>query len=161
MKIKIASSDINQVFEYLDTNKDGYINYLEFCELCEEKRKNIDPFNSEEANDMMTKKKELANKTFDAMDLEHLERMSVASKMYKGFKSNKLKSGSLATKLIAQNHSFGVGTLPSDNMGKILTHEFEKEFVNQKEHRQKIDKERYEINKILKRGQHTKASKIR
>lgn len=101
MKIKIASSDINQVFEYLDTNKDGYINYLEFCELCEEKRKNIDPFNSEEANDMMTKKKELANKTFDAMDLEHLERMSVASKMYKGFKSNKLKSGSLATKLIA------------------------------------------------------------
>lgn len=109
----------------------------------------------------MTKKKEIANKTFDGIDLEHLERMSVASKMYKGFKSNKLKSGSLKTKLIAQNHSFGVGTLPSDNMGKILTHEFEKEFVNQKEHRQKIDKERYEINKILKRGQHTKASKIR
>ncbi len=49
---------------------------------------------------MMTKKKEQINKTIDVMDLEHLERMSVASKMYKGFKSNKLKSGNIAAKLI-------------------------------------------------------------
>jgi hypothetical protein len=44
--------------------------------------------------------------------------------MYKGFKSNKLKN-----RLAKQpSHTFGVSSLPSDNMDKILTHGFEKEF---------------------------------
>jgi len=59
------------------------------------------------------------------------------------------------------NRSFGIGTLPSDNMGKIITHEFEKEFVSKVEQKQRIDRERYELAKLLKRGPHTKASKIR
>jgi Ca2+-binding EF-hand superfamily protein len=44
LKIKLSSSDINSVFEYLDTSKDGHLTYSEFCNLCEEKRRNIDPF---------------------------------------------------------------------------------------------------------------------
>lgn len=95
------------------------------------------------------------------MDVDNLERMSVASKMYKGFKSNKLKIAKIPEKYKNQNHSFGVGTLPSDNMGKIITHEFEKEYVNHKELRKQVERERYELGKFLKRSQHTKASKIR
>ena len=44
MKIKIAGSDLTSVFDHLDSNKDGFIDYNEFCGLCEEKRRNIDPF---------------------------------------------------------------------------------------------------------------------
>jgi len=33
-------------------------------------------------------------------------------------------------KNINANQSFGIGTLPSDNMNKIMTHEFEKEYVS-------------------------------
>ena len=52
MKIKIGAEDVKAVFEYLDKDKDGYIKYLEFCGLCEEKRRNIDPF---EMQDMYKK----------------------------------------------------------------------------------------------------------
>lgn len=35
------------MFDYLDKNKDSYITYQEFCSLCEEKRRDIDPFELE------------------------------------------------------------------------------------------------------------------
>lgn len=44
LKIKMASSDLNLIFSYLDKNGDNYVTYQEFCGLCEEKRRNIDPF---------------------------------------------------------------------------------------------------------------------
>lgn len=81
--------------------------------------------------------------------------------MYKGFKSNKLKNAAHRMSKQLQERSYGIGTLPSDNMNKIMTHEFEKEYINIKNQRQDIEKERYQLNKIMKRGQHTKASKIR
>lgn len=40
----MAANDINLVFDHLDKNKDNYINYKEFCGLCEEIRRDIDPF---------------------------------------------------------------------------------------------------------------------
>jgi len=32
------------VFNYLDKDQDGFLVYNDFCELCEERRRNIDPF---------------------------------------------------------------------------------------------------------------------
>lgn len=32
------------MFDYLDKDKDNYLTYNDFCELCEERRRNIDPF---------------------------------------------------------------------------------------------------------------------
>jgi hypothetical protein len=52
--------------------------------------------------------------------------------MYKGFKSNKLKNSVKLPKAVNLDRSFGIGTLPSDNMNKIMTHEFEKEYVSTK-----------------------------
>ena len=128
LKIKMASSDAQQVFEYLDANKDGFVNYQEFCGLCEERRKNTDPFNKEEALELMRQKYEKQLKlkqmqqarTIEEQDQDLLERMSMASQMYKGFKSNKVKGTKFQN--INPNRSFGIGTLPSDNMGKIITH---------------------------------------
>lgn len=50
MKIKLLSEDIDKIFTYLDKNKDGYICYQEFCGLCEEKRRDIDPFEGKTAS---------------------------------------------------------------------------------------------------------------
>ena len=44
MKIKLASSDVDAVFAYLDTDLDSYLTYQEFCGLLEEKRRHLDPF---------------------------------------------------------------------------------------------------------------------
>ena len=42
--MKLSTKEINAMFEALDKDKDGYISYLEFCNLSEERRRGIDPF---------------------------------------------------------------------------------------------------------------------
>ena len=48
MRIKLDKHDIDLVFDKLDTNGDGEISYIKFCEFTEEKIKNLDPFQSSE-----------------------------------------------------------------------------------------------------------------
>jgi hypothetical protein len=44
LKIKLTATDTTAVFDYLDKSKDGVLSYQEFCNLCEERRRKIDPF---------------------------------------------------------------------------------------------------------------------
>ena len=44
LRVKLAYEDLWKIYRYLDTNGDGRIVYSEFCQLCEEKWRNIDPF---------------------------------------------------------------------------------------------------------------------
>ena len=48
MRIKLPKADIDRVFKHLDQDGDGHINYKEFCGFTEEKRRGIDPFDSED-----------------------------------------------------------------------------------------------------------------
>ncbi len=67
----------------MDKNHDGYVSYSEFCWLSEEKRRGLDfPTNDESS---------FKASTIAYID-DDVERMSNASHMYKGFKSNKLKN---------------------------------------------------------------------
>lgn len=43
LKVKLSSKDILQIFNYLDKDSKGYIDYNDFCGLVEERRSNIDP----------------------------------------------------------------------------------------------------------------------
>lgn len=38
------------MFEFLDKDNDGTLNYREFCGLAEEKRRNIDPYDEDAKN---------------------------------------------------------------------------------------------------------------
>lgn len=46
LRIKLSKKDLDLVFEHMDNDSDGALNYKEFCGFSEEKRRNIDPFDS-------------------------------------------------------------------------------------------------------------------
>ena len=46
LRLKFNKDDIDKLFFHLDVDKDDHVNYKEFCELTEEKRRNIDPFSA-------------------------------------------------------------------------------------------------------------------
>lgn len=92
--MKISSADVQQVFNYLDKNQDGYITYAEFCYLSDEKRLNLDIFEHEQKAAKHAASKSVNNTFLSAEqddEMERLERMSMASNFYQGFKSKRLK----------------------------------------------------------------------
>ena len=46
LRVKLNKDDIDRVFEHMDKDRSGTLNYHEFCGFSEEKRRNIDPFDS-------------------------------------------------------------------------------------------------------------------
>lgn len=48
LRVKVPKHDIDQVFIHMDIDCDGSLNYKEFCGFSEEKRRNIDPFDSQD-----------------------------------------------------------------------------------------------------------------
>ena len=46
LRVKLPKSEIDKVFDHMDQDLDGKLSYLEFCGFSEEKRRNIDPFDS-------------------------------------------------------------------------------------------------------------------
>ena len=43
LNLKIAVKDQLKIFKFLDNNSKGYINYQDFCNLSDERRRKIDP----------------------------------------------------------------------------------------------------------------------
>ena len=46
LRVKLSKKDMDLVFQNMDHDCDGQLNYKEFCGFSEEKRRNIDPFDS-------------------------------------------------------------------------------------------------------------------
>ena len=44
MRITYQVNQVNEMFQYLDRGNKGYISYLDFCEMAEERRRNLDQF---------------------------------------------------------------------------------------------------------------------
>jgi len=44
LNLKYSTTDLKEIFNYLDLDKNGFIAYEEFSRFSEEKRKDIDPF---------------------------------------------------------------------------------------------------------------------
>lgn len=55
LRIKFQVSMIDEIFQFLDKGRKGYIGYQDFCELAEERRRNIDAFGG--ATDLLNKSK--------------------------------------------------------------------------------------------------------
>ena len=50
LRIKFQVSMIDEIFQFLDKGQKGYIGYQDFCELAEERRRNIDAFGNNVEN---------------------------------------------------------------------------------------------------------------
>jgi Ca2+-binding EF-hand superfamily protein len=46
LMVKFTRQQIGELFKRLDVDGDGYLNYQDFCELCEERIRDIDPFDA-------------------------------------------------------------------------------------------------------------------
>lgn len=46
LRVKLPKQDLDKVFDHMDINQDHYLSYHEFCGISEEKRRNIDPYDS-------------------------------------------------------------------------------------------------------------------
>ena len=42
--IKFTKDELRRVYNYMDSKSNGWIDYKLFCNLCEEKRRGVDPF---------------------------------------------------------------------------------------------------------------------
>ena len=49
MRLKFQVNELDVIFKYLDRNQKGYITYNDFCGLSEEKRRNLDRIDNQEA----------------------------------------------------------------------------------------------------------------
>ena len=47
LRIKYQLNQIEDIFKYMDKDHKGYISYNDFCDLSEEKRRHLDPFDYE------------------------------------------------------------------------------------------------------------------
>jgi Ca2+-binding EF-hand superfamily protein len=50
LRVKLHKNDLEKVFHYLDKDQDNNLSYNEFCGFSEEKRRNIDPYDSIDTN---------------------------------------------------------------------------------------------------------------
>lgn len=62
----------------MDNDENGEVSYNEFCELCEEKRRKIDPFENDKNNFVTPNHTAIRNEAlyFTNVDLDTLENMS-------------------------------------------------------------------------------------
>jgi hypothetical protein len=51
LRVKISQEDLRQIYGYLDKDGKGNIGYNEFCELCEERWTNLDPYKHHKAKE--------------------------------------------------------------------------------------------------------------
>lgn len=94
MRIKLSKEDIDLVFDHLDKNQDGQINYAEFTELSDEKLRKIDPFESFENQKRLALEREMQDKTFLLKQLHFVgqkleERFPTSEEAFKFFNYGK------------------------------------------------------------------------
>lgn len=49
MRLKFQVNELDVVFKFLDRGEKGYISYNDFCQLSEEKRRNLDRIDNNQA----------------------------------------------------------------------------------------------------------------
>uniref|UniRef100_A0A7S3N5E6 EF-hand domain-containing protein n=1 Tax=Euplotes harpa TaxID=151035 RepID=A0A7S3N5E6_9SPIT len=139
-----------KMFDYADTDHDGNIQYNEFCELCEEARRGIDPYKFEKANHHRAaseikhgseKLKDFGmtgNLNYTSMD-DDIISSSLAS-----FKKKKNTIVLPSTK--NEKFTYGIKTPMSDDIGYVMNYEPLNEYLRQS----KVIEDRMNSKKVVK-----------
>ena len=79
MRITYQVDQVNEMFQHLDRGNKGYISYLDFCEMAEERRRHLDKFDYSKQLKLYEQQQEKKNWLHTYLDDAHLidlERMS-------------------------------------------------------------------------------------
>eukprot|EP00347_Sterkiella_histriomuscorum_P014538 403360494 len=79
LRLKLSYEDIWKIYRYMDTNGDGHIGYSEFCQLCEEKWRNIDPFETLQSHKEQQQKRLIELKDKELQAIENAKRQAIQS----------------------------------------------------------------------------------
>jgi len=133
LKIVMDDSETDKVFDFLDQNKDGFLDYNEFCFLLDEKFKNLDPY-GEHINkakrdaDLTGTESGKSIKTFakrESLDEYRHNPSTFYMPLYKTNKKMKFMD-------LTDKNYHGITSLPSDNIKSIVNHNFEKDYLEEK-----------------------------
>ena len=67
LRVKLPKHEVDKVFDHMDQDGDGKLNYLEFCGFSEEKRRNIDPFDQLDNQQRIAQSMGLTDKSLMAL----------------------------------------------------------------------------------------------
>ena len=67
LRVKLPKAEVDKVFDHMDQDGDGKLNYHEFCGFSEEKRRNIDPFDQEDNQERLAQSMGLNNRSLMAL----------------------------------------------------------------------------------------------
>jgi hypothetical protein len=157
----LEKHEIDKVFDYLDTNKDGLIKYNQFCNLMEEKFKNLDPYGDHKDKllsnqQISTGESNKSSKFTKKNDLDDYK--DIASTIYKPFYKTHKKMNIVPTD---DKSTHGITTLPSDNIRDIVNHDYEKTFLEIKTKRDQDQLMKLLMKEDNTRTMDTKASIMR
>lgn len=131
LSTRFTRQQIKQMFNYIDTNQDGDIQYIEFCELCDECRRGIDPYKIDKK---LKRGENLVNKFPNRMTMTNSFRIEkedddIISSSLASFK-RKQKLQTLLPSELNQNHTYGIKTPVPENINSVLTYEPLSDYLN-------------------------------
>ena len=138
LRIKLANEDADKVWQFLAQGRPA-VTFNDFCVLGEQKVLRLaEPFALKQLEEKMQEslaQERAAERERIAQDL--LEKMSVKSGVSKAASSvptGKMMAASIAKKTEQEirEYSFGIHSLPSDNMNSIMHNDFHKEFLTRR-----------------------------
>lgn len=162
LSTRFTRDQIRKMFNYIDTNNDNCIQYVEFWELCDECRRGIDPYRIDKKlkrGDAVSKSKPKSlndSGTFRVIkDDDDIISSSLAS-----FKK-KHKYSTLLPSEVNQNFAYGIKTPAPENIHSVLTYEPLNDYIMQSKIREEKIISKKKIQNIFRRAKGTYSSEIR
>jgi hypothetical protein len=121
--VRFSPDETAQVFCYLDKDSNGTINYKEWCEICEERRREIDPFNKTQTSDNSRPYKTSSSNQSNASKTGSDWLTQELAK----FKNQKLKALPSDSD---KNFCYGVKNEKGDNMEKVMSMNYQKLYLD-------------------------------
>jgi len=165
LSARFTREQIKKMFEYIDTDHNGQIEYIEFWELCEECRRGIDPYkidkNLKRGETLTIAKKHKTRELSMTSSFKYDSgEDDIISTSLASFKKKKKYMTVLPSEL-NKNYTYGIKTPIPENIGSVMTYEPLNEYLKDSKIRENKINSRKTVMNIFKNAKPTHSSSIR
>ena len=166
LSTRFSREIIKKMFDYIDTDNDGNIKYIEFCELCDECRRGIDPYKVEnklkggESSSRPNKSSLSMTNSFRKNSKKLEQDDDVISDSLASFKRKK-KYSTILPSQHNNSYSYGIKSPESENISSIMTYEPLNQYLNDCKVREEKILGKNKSKDIFKRAKPTYSSSVR